>query len=71
LNFTGDVPQINETSGLYEIENEELVQGVANGSNIQLNIHHTISPLIDVYETQANVRDFFYRHKIPSKLISN
>jgi len=60
LTITGNVPAINETSGIYEIDNVESTQGVANGSNIQFNIDQTISPLINVFDTEANVSISFY-----------
>jgi len=56
----GNVLPMSETSGHYQIDNAEFVQGVANGSKIQFNIEQTVSPLIDVFDTEANVRISFF-----------
>jgi len=40
---------------MYETQNVELVQGVANGNRIQLNINGVETPLINVFDTQTNV----------------
>ena len=51
----GDVAEINETGGFYDVNNVEVVKGVPNGQGIQLVIEGTTSPILTVNDTETNV----------------
>jgi len=51
----GDVDEINETSGLYDVNNVEVVKGLSNGQGIQLVVEGTTSPVLIVNDTESNV----------------
>jgi hypothetical protein len=57
----GDVNEINETSGFYHVNNVEVFKGVPNGQGIQLVIEETISPILNVNDSESNVKNIFVK----------
>lgn len=55
----GDVPLIQETSGLVMFNSTEVVKGVSSGKKFQLTIEDVATRPFDVKDTAANVRFCF------------